>query len=116
MWVQMAPPQNALANKVPRTDVRGISRRTAVRTAPAPTNRTCSPRPYFARASGGTNPRIFCDPVKIISPPIRTCRVSPAILAQFLRSFIALLLWSAPLHDSSFPPDDREPRLQAALG
>src|SRR5262249_22678368 len=89
--------QNELVNKMPSDDVRGIRRRRAVRNAPAPINRTCSPKPYFAKASGGTNPRTFSDPVKIISPPIRMCRPRPAILPQFLLSFIMLLLSSERL-------------------
>src|SRR5262249_49799983 len=76
----------------PSDDVRGISRRRAARSAPAPINRTCSPSPYFARASGGTEPRTFSDPVKIISPPIRTCRTRPAVLPPLLPTFIVLLL------------------------
>src|SRR5262245_56276924 len=94
MWMQMAPPQNELVNKIPSDDVRGISRRRALSSAPAPINRACSPRPYFTRASGGTDPRTFCDPVKISSPPIRVCRTRPAILLQFLRPSIVLLLSS----------------------
>src|SRR5262245_44828574 len=91
MWMQMVPPQNELANKIPSEDVRGIKRRRAVRIAPAPINRACSPRPYLTRASGGTDPRTFCDPVKISSPPIRKCRTRPAILPQFLCSVIVFL-------------------------
>src|SRR5262245_49979683 len=92
MWMQMAPPQNELVTRIPSDDVRGISRRRALRSATTPIYRACSPRPYCTRASGGTDPRTFCDPVKIISPPIRMCRTRPAILPQFLRSFIVLLL------------------------
>src|SRR5262245_29965864 len=94
MWMQMAPPQNELVNQRPSDDVRGISSRRAERVAPAPINRTCSPRPYLARASGGTHPRTFCDPVTISSPPTRRCKTRPAILPQLLRAVIVLLLSS----------------------
>ena len=82
MWMQMAPPQKELVNKMPSEDVRGINSSRALRSAPVPINRTWSPRPYFTRASGGTNPRTFCDPVKIISPPTRICRTRPLIFPQ----------------------------------
>src|SRR5262245_42333231 len=129
MWMQRAPPQNALVNKRPSEDVRGISRRRAERMAPAPINRAWSPRPNFTRTSGGTDPRTFSDPVTIISPPIRTCRTRPAIRLQLLRPFIVLLLDSqvhvgtprsqpAGSRESSaqrLPPDHREPHLRPAL-
>src|SRR5262249_35710374 len=86
--------QNELVTKRPSDDVRGNSRRRAVRIAPAPISRACSPSPYLDRASGGTDPRTFCDPVRISIPPIRMCRTRPAILPRFFRSFIDLLRWS----------------------
>jgi hypothetical protein len=100
MDMHIAPPQNELVDKTPSDDVRGIRRSRAARSAPDPIKRTCSARPYFARASGGTSPRTFSDPVKVMSPPIRMCRTNPAMLLQFLRSFVVLLLsgkeWSLP--------------------
>jgi hypothetical protein len=63
--MQMVPPQNELVSKMPSDDVRGSSRSEAARIDPAPINCACSPRPYFSRASGGTGPSIFCDPVKM---------------------------------------------------
>src|SRR5262245_30405726 len=110
MWVQMAPPQNELVNKMPSDDVRGISSRRAERIAPAPINRACSPRPNFTRVSGGTDPRTLCDPVKISSPPIRRCRTRPAVLPQGLRAFIVLLLCTE--RAAAGPGDGGSPRLK----
>src|SRR5271166_71185 len=99
MCVQMAPPQNADANRTPSEAVHGTISRMAVISSPAPIRRNCPSRPAFrrlSRTSAGAVPVSLPRLAKIIKAAINTCSTRPPILNQFLE----LLTGSLPFLSS----------------